>query len=321
LNKFLVQQLPNTYYRWLSIPTIVQLTKFALEHHFFTYNKKIYRYIKGSPLNFAFTQLLFDIYLYHWQVILVRHIRINNQFYGRYHHRGIFTWNDSSNGLHTCINELNEQNPDVQLTISTGTQVHFLQAHIENQNGVLHTRVYQDPTMQPFLLPYAAEHPRLLHRRWFRFRLARSIQYCPSFDDFQEQCLQIELTYLANGYSLDFVHYHLEQFFKRFNPFKNNFVHNRLNYNSLRQQVFRYYNQKNFELKRTQQQQQLITIPRLISFFYLFDWGNRIEFNRKFHELWFNMIKQDLTSANLDFKILLRSKHCYSSNTLLARYK
>jgi hypothetical protein len=326
LNQFLVSQLHTGRYQWLTIDGICQLTQFALEHHIFTYKNKIYRYIKGIPLNYTFTQLLIGIYLHHWQIILVRRIRTYNQFYGRYYHRGIFTWNDSgglssNDRLHTCINELNEQNVDIQLIISTGSQVHFRDAHIENQNGILHTRVYQNFTVQPFLLPYASEHPRLLHRRWFRFRMARAIQYCPSFDDFQEQCLEIELTFLVNGYSFSFVRYHLAQFFKRFKPPVHNFVNDRMNYKSLRQNVFRYYNQKKVELKHVHQQERLWTIPRSISFYYLFDWGNRIHFNRIFHQLWSTIFLQDKAFAKLDFKVFLRSKHCYSSNTLLVRYK
>lgn len=314
LNRFLVHQLSTDRHQRLTIKTIEILTKFVLEHHIFTYKGQLYRYTKGSPVNFAFTQLLFDIFIYHWQIILVRYIRVNNQFYGRYHNQGIFTWYDSDNELLAmCINELNEQNPDVQLTISSGHRVHFLQASIENQKGVLHTSVYEDAHVQPFLLPYSAEHPRLLHRQWFRFRLARAIQYCQSFDDFQEQRLQLELTFLANGYSLEFVHYLLNQFYQRFNS---------SDYPSLRLQVFRYYNENKFNINCEQSQQdKSLTLPPMISVFYLFDWGHRIEFNRKFLEFWFTIVMADPNFAKIGFKIILRSKQCYLSDTLLVQYK
>lgn len=321
LNQFLLRQLPDNRHQSLSIAAIEELTKFALEHHYFTYDDKIYRYIRGSPLNYSFTQLLFDIYLHQWQIILVRHMRVTDQFYGRYHNRGIFTWNKGRVDFHKYIKELNEQNPDVQLTLSSGNKVHFLQAQIENRQGQLYTCVHHDHKKQPFVLPYTAGHPRLLHRQWFRFSMARAIEYCPSFDDFMEQSLRVELTYLANGYSLDFVKYHMKQFCQRFKSFHHDFIIDRLNYKPLRQQVFRYYNTKAADLKRQRQQDPMITHPSFISFFYLFDWGNRIEFNRKFHELWSTIIQNDPQFARLNFKVYLRCKHHYLSHTLLVQYK
>ena len=327
LNQFLVQQLPGTRHQRLSIPTIEQLTKLVLQHHIFTYNGQIYRYVKGCPLNYAFTQLLFDIYLHQWQMSLVRYVRAKNQFYGRYHDQGIFTWNDahissSSDDLNACINELNEQNPNIQFTTSSGCQVHFLHAFIENQNGSLHTRVYRDPLVQPFLLPFTTDHPRILHRQWFRFNLTRALQYCPLFDDFQDECVHIEATFLANGYSLNFIQYHWQQFFKRITPSHiYNFSCTRLNYSSLRQHLFRYSSRKTFQLNRDQQMQQLVTLPRSITLFYLYDWGNRIEFNRKFLEFWSTLVAFADKYTKLDFKLFIRAKHCYLSHTLFVQYK
>jgi len=324
LNDFLYQELPGNRYKWLSIDTIIQLVRFALKHHLFKYNGKIYRYIKGSPLNYTFTQLLFDIYIQQWQNILVRYVRSTNQFYGRYYHRGIFTWNKSSEDLAKCIKELNEQNADVPLTISSGMTARFLNAYIENRNGILYTRVYRDITtgQQPFLLPYSAEHARKLHRQWFRYSLARAIEYCPSFADFQEEYLHLELSFLANGYSLDFIKYLSSQFMKRFNPQQRQVIsiRNSTNYKSLRQYVFRYFNKQMADTQREQQLQKLLTLPYSISFYYLFDWGNRIEFNRKFFELWSTIVKNDPQFAQYDFQLFLRSKHCFSLHALFVRY-
>lgn len=333
LNQFLVQQLPGTRHQRLGIPTIEQLTKLVLQHHIFTYNGQIYRYVKGCPLNYAFTQLLFDIYLHQWQMILVRYIRAKNQFYGRYHDQGIFTWNDassssSSDDLHTCINELNERYPNIQLTTSSGFQVHFLHAFIENQAGSLHTRVYRDPWVQPFLLPFTTDHPRILHRQWFRFNIARALQYCLSFDDFQDEYVHIESTFLANGYSLNFIHYHWQQFLKRIAPTHlYNMSCTRSTYSSLRQNLFHYAYRKTFALNREQQMQQLVARPRSLTFFYLYDWGNRIEFNKKFQEFWTTLVAfvtrdvKNPKDIKLDFRVYTRAKHCYLSHTLLVQNK
>jgi len=257
-----------------------------------------------------------DIYLQNWQISLVRQIRIANKFYGRYHDMGIFTWDGSNIALQTCLLELNEQYPDVQITTSIGAHVHFLNIYIENQNGSLYTRVYHDPMKQPFLLPYAADHPRLIHRQWFRFAFMRAGQYCSSFDDFQDERLHIELTFLANGYSLDFVDYHIKQFLKRFNSIQQQqqqppiVVINRSIYLSFRQQLSSHMNQQKMDSKNQQQQIQL---------YYLFDWGARCEFNQKFYELWPSILLKDPTFAKFGLQIRLHSKHCYLSNSLLVQ--
>jgi len=58
----------------------------------------------------------------------------------------------------------------------------------------------------------------VMHRQWFRVALLRATQYCSSWDNVNEEWHYIELTFLANGYSLDLVKDHLRQFFARFNP-------------------------------------------------------------------------------------------------------
>lgn len=319
LNEFLVRELPSNRYQWLSIETIINLVKVTLKHHVFTYQGQVYRYKKGCPLNYTFTQLLFDIYLHYWQNILVRHIRLTDQFYGRYHHLGIFTMNESDEDLHIRLKELNDQNPDVPLTITRDYQIHFLDVYIANENGILHTHVYRNMKIQPFLLPYSAEHPRKLHRQWFRFRVARAVQYCPSFHDFQDEYLEIKLTFLANGYSMEFIQFLWTQFIQRFKPFNYVYIHNAMNYKALRQQVFRYYFMQKANAKRDYEQERLTTLPTSISFYYLFDWGNRIEFNQKFLKLWSEIVMKDKKFAEFALKMSIRCKHCYSLHSLFVR--
>jgi hypothetical protein len=324
LNRFLVHQAPHGHIQGLTVNAIKELTTLVLHNNIFTYNGIVYRYIKGSPLNLSLTRLLGNIYLQNWQAPLVIQIRAAHEFYGRYHDIGIMTWYVAAmNKLQATIDELNRQNPDVQLTMSIDTNVHFLNAYIENQNGFLYTRVYHDPMTQRFLLPYIPNHPRLGHRQWFRFALIRAGQYCLAFEDFQDERVQIELTLLANGYSLDFVQYHFEQFLKRFNPSQQQEQQqpinlNRFTYTSLRIQLFRHFRQQKNDL---QERQELESKNKIIQLYYLFDWGSRCEFNQKFYQLLSTILNEDPTFKKYGLKLILNTKHCYSSNTLVAQYK
>ena len=215
--------------------------------------------------------------------------------------------------LQACFSELNYQHPDIQITTSIGTHVHFLNAYIENRNGILYTRVYHDPFKQPFLLPYVTGHPRLAHRQWFRFALIRASQYCSSWDDFNEERIYIELTFLANGYSLTFVEDFIRQFFERFHPIETRNTLNRWTYPAFRTRLRRYLDEQKAQLK---EQQQLHENHQWIELHYLFDWGSRCVFNDTFYDSWHTMIAADPFFKKFGLKIKLRSKHCYPSNIL-----
>jgi hypothetical protein len=309
LNRFLRQAFVTGRHHIFSIDAIEELTALVLRNHVFSYDEKIYRYIKGSPLNAPLTRLLLNIYLHNWQLPLVRQIRLSDEFYGRYHDIGFLTWYDAIDKIQACFNELNEEYPDIQITTSIGRHIHFLNAYIENRKDVLYSRVHRDPFLQPFLLPYATGHPRLIHRQWLRFILIRAGLYCSSWEDFNEERLYIELIFLANGYSLDFVQYHLQQFFTRFNPVELRITLNRWTYASFRMRLFRYLNQQRQEELENKN-------PKLIQLFYLFDWGSRYVFNQKFVELWTTILDKDPKFKRHGLQLKLDSIHCYASNTL-----
>ncbi|CAF3371216.1 unnamed protein product [Rotaria sp. Silwood2] len=178
------------------------------------------------------------------------------------------------------------------MTTFIGSDVHFLHAFIENQKGRLYTSVYHDSISQPFLLPYTHSHPRLFHPQWFRAALIRAGQYCSSFEDFEEERLYLELTFLANGYSLDFVEYQLRQFFLRFNSKSHEPMNlNRFTYLSIRHELFRCIDQQRHN---PEEEQELHKNYQLIQLHYLFDWGSRCQFNQKFYKLCSEILEQDL---------------------------
>jgi hypothetical protein len=69
------------------------------------------------------------------------------------------------------------------------------------------------------------------------------------------------------------------------------------------------------------EEKQLEENNQLIKLEYLFDWGSRLDFNRDFHRNWFEILEHDPKFKKYALKIKLNSKHCYSSNMLLAQIK
>lgn len=316
LNDFLHTQTVNGRFDRLTVTALVELTQLVLQNNLFIYQQKIYRYMQGCPKNLALIELLGSIYIHRWSMKLIRQIRFTNDFYARYHNMIFFTWSESKSKLEQVLKKFTFTLPNhLQTKVSIGNKAHFLNAYIENQNGRLHTRVYRNPIQQLFLLPYASEHPRLTHRHWCRYALTRAVLYCARLEDFHEERQHIELSFLANGYSLDFVEYHLRQFFNRFaHVYQSNISMNQNRYMVLRREIFRFVQQQKNDYREQQQQQQ-----QLIQFYYLFDWGTRRVFNEQFYKLWKEIINEDPKVKSQGYKVILKSKHCYSSFTLLAQ--
>ncbi|CAF1397384.1 unnamed protein product, partial [Rotaria sordida] len=292
LGTFLVSPLVSDRFHKLSSEAIEELMAIVLNNIYFTFKKKVYQFTKGCPLNLPITDLLCNIYLHDWQMSLLREIRLKDSFYGRYHNMGFFTWNASTDYLERLFDERQlTLDSDIKLTTYIDTRVEFLNAIIVNNRGFLETRVYHNQEEQPFLLPYTKNHPRLRHRQWFRYALIRAGQYCSSFEDFEEERRYIEMTFLTNGYSLDFVEYNLRQFYSRF--FRSEYQIkdiNRHTYRILRRELFRLVDEEKRNLK---EEQQLQKNNQLISLYYLFDWGSRCQFNEKFYKLWTSLLTKD----------------------------
>ena len=130
--------------------------------------------------------------------------------------QAFFTWNGTNGELRDVMKALDQQCVDIRVSMSIGVVAHFLDVHLYNHQGRLSTRVYHNPNTPPFVLPYASGHARLIHSNWFRAALVRAVRFCSAVEDFNQERIHIELTFLANGFSLAFVRSRLLQFFIHF---------------------------------------------------------------------------------------------------------
>jgi hypothetical protein len=226
------------------------------------------------------------------------------------------SWSGSDEKLQSLLDDVDRKHPHIRITRTIGSSVHFLDAFIENPGGYLRTHVHHDSNSQPYVLPYVIGHPRLIYRQWFRWALTRAVHYCKSVEDFDQERLNIELTFLANGYSLDFVNYHIKHFFDRhsvnalvwgldgrvYEPFRTRLI----------QSIKR-------EEEKYKQQQLLKSKNQLFHLHYLYDWGPRCQFKNQFKKLWLDSFKDDPRFAQSKLIVKLNTIHCYTSNALLAQ--
>ncbi|CAF1502789.1 unnamed protein product [Adineta ricciae] len=109
-----------------------------------------------------------------------------------------------------------------------------------------------------YTLPYVVGQSKMRHSEWFRSALLRAVCYCSSAEDFHQERIYPELTYLVNGYSFYFVESHVQHFFDYFE----------------------------LQMQRSTQLQELNDNNQVARFNYYYNYWPRCEFNRYFHELW-----------------------------------
>jgi hypothetical protein len=296
----------------LTIDTIVTLTSLVLQYQVVSYRGQLYRYRQGCSLKHRLGRILLNIFLYQWQTGLVRQVRLDDQYYARCEQHGLFTWDGTPTRVHELFHEWNQAHPYLNCALAIGNRVELMQMEIENCRGYLVTR-YARTSMSPWMfnLPFVKDHPRLQHRRWLRYRLMQAAQYCSSFDDFEQQRRYLECTFLTNGYSLEFVHSLVEQFFVRFAGNHLRIGHHPLAYQAFRRNVF--------AQTMATTSSSVVPRPRIIQLPYLFDWGSRCQFHRQFYELWSTLCREDTMLNKASLTVQLCSRHCSTSHALLLR--
>ncbi|CAF5181921.1 unnamed protein product, partial [Rotaria magnacalcarata] len=90
--------------------------------------------------------------------------------------------------------------------IHIGKNLNYLDLYLENRHGLLYSRVHHQPNQQPYTLPYISKGNSIRkHSHWLRSSLKPAVRYCTTIEDFNQERIYLEMTCLANGYSVEFV--------------------------------------------------------------------------------------------------------------------
>ncbi|CAM4841013.1 unnamed protein product [Rotaria magnacalcarata] len=303
----------------VTIQTIKNLLHIFLYNNVFYYKDKIYTLMKGSPNTMPLSDTLPNIFLFTWQKKILKEIKSKNEFFGRYKDQIFFTWNNGNEEqLGSFLQTIRDKKPNVQFQKLIGTNVPFLNAFVENQNGELFTRVYHHPILPRYTLPYVVGHSKLAHGDWFRSALIRAVCYCSLIEDFTLERIYLELTCLANGYSIFFVENNVQHFFSYFHADTMRYLKDQTMYDKFRHDWFGYMTMQ-YEL--SDKLQTFNDNDCLIHVNYLYEFGPKCQFNQQFHCLWTESFNQHANLSEDKVKIQLTTKHQHSLNSLLAREK
>ncbi|CAF4069102.1 unnamed protein product [Rotaria sp. Silwood2] len=224
LEKFLGIFVQSEYIKGTSRATMIQLVQLILENQFCIYDNKLYRQTAGGSIGSPLIKGLIDIYLYHLQHDLCSKLFNKREVVGRYLNQIFFTWNRSKDELQTLLNRINRTDPNyvhTQMTIFISNKLEYLSAEISHHEGRLQTRVYHDCNLEPYALPYLVETKinSQDHELLLRAALIRALFYCSNVDEFENERLHIEVSFILNDISMNFIRNGVHKFLYEFDLF------------------------------------------------------------------------------------------------------
>ncbi|CAF1102012.1 unnamed protein product [Rotaria sordida] len=107
-------------------------------------------------------------------------------------------------------------NKDINIKIhyEINTSVDFLDITIISEHGQLKTCLYHKPTAEPYILPYTSDHPRHIHHNIPYAALLRAAHISSDVQDFNTECIRIDMSLLLNSYPPIFITKQIYRFFQ-----------------------------------------------------------------------------------------------------------
>ncbi len=142
--------------------------------------------------------------------------------------------------------------------------------------------MYRDPKIHKYTLPYVVGGATVAHSRWLRSALIRAVRYCTSAFDFNNERIYLEITYLANGYSLEFIEQRMQHFYKYFDATSLRSSLDQNVYDKLRHRLFNFITEQN---RLSTFNRALENNHQRIQVTYLYQYGPKNKFEKKLREM------------------------------------
>ncbi|CAF5206116.1 unnamed protein product [Rotaria magnacalcarata] len=171
--------------------------------------------------------------------------------------------------------------------------------------------------MQPYTLPYVIGHSKVSYSHWFRLALIRAVRYCTSVTDFNQERVYLEVTWLANGYSLKFIEKRINHFYSHFDAVSLRTCLDQQVYKKLRHRLFNFIHEQRTYLKNNEE---LDKKNERVQLTYLYEFGPKRQFNQRLQEILSRNLKttNNTSSKTNPIKIKMMTKHQHSLNALFS---
>ena len=115
------------------------------------------------------------------------------------------TTNRSIEGINVELNKAQDKDMNINIESTINTLVHFLDVTITNENGQLRTSTFHKPTTEPYILPCTSDHPHHVRRNIPYAALLRAARICSHVNDFNSECIRIDMPLLLDHYPPNFI--------------------------------------------------------------------------------------------------------------------
>ncbi|CAF1159210.1 unnamed protein product [Adineta ricciae] len=302
LNEY-YQSNENGAHQFLTIHTILKLVDFILQNQIFIFKNKIYRQVKGSASQSPLTSLLMNIYMFYWQEDLKKIVLNENELFGRCYDKIFLTWNGSKKQLRSL---LYSSSSFMKIKTSIGQKITYMDAQIGYINGCLQTKINHNEDTKSSGLPYILGHSRYMYSTLMRACLIRAVLCCSNVHDFYYEQKYIEEKFHSNGYSGDYIHNHVEEFFKEFNASQSKLHLDQLNYEKLRESLFEYDKQQ-LEMKIKQRKDEQNKEKWYISS--TFEGETLHELQENFQKVWKTYLDDHVEFSHISIEIITQSRY------------
>ena len=124
------------------------------------------------------------------------------------------TSNDDIVDITKQLNVAKGRDVNININYDIRASVDFLDVTIINEEGRLRTAVYHKSAAEPYILPFTSDHPRHIHRNIPHAALLRAARLCSHVEDFDKECVRLDVSLLLNDYPSSFITSHIDRFFR-----------------------------------------------------------------------------------------------------------
>ena len=256
----------------LKIETIIRLSRFVMQNNYFSYDGQFYHQIRGGAMGSPLTLTVANCYMFFFEQQIIKQIKNGGGLYFRYIDDLFIAINWPARHLVKQIDRWNKFDENIKLAANISSTINFLDLYIENQDGILFTKVYQKPSYEPYYLPFNSIHPLHMKKNIPFAMLLRAMRYCSTFHSYVEEREKLRITLLLNKYPNKIIEQQFNNLLSKYNidqPLNFN------NYNNYRQKI----------INTSEKEKILINYNQTIFIHFTYCLNMKM-FPVKFHQLW-----------------------------------
>ena len=160
----------------------------------------------------AFSQVLADIYVRKWEASFAEQQHQRGELYFRFRDDIFFATRLPLQQIETILGELNEKDPNIDITWEGGKSVEYLDVKITVEIPNFRTTVFRKLAAQPYVLPFHSSHPPYITRNIPYAAVLRATRMCFHPEDLQHEFDKIRIMLLLNKYPPKFIDRRIERF-------------------------------------------------------------------------------------------------------------